>query len=181
MTDFAKQILNEKNFERKVELIYLFKKEEDIFFDNSIVFKAIMVKLFVESMQLDLDIDTNELVTIMLLCECKKVDIAQDMKKISSYAEEGADFLRKLGFSEEFCIIAEQHNRYTNKLPRRKESDILELIDQFCGMLIDRPERIAFPIEEALALLEYRNLKDCTNIYLEKFKEFINIVKEIKI
>ena len=48
-------------------------------------------------------------------------------------------------------------------------------------MLLDRPERVAFPIEEALVLLENRNLKNCNNYYLEQFKEFVNIVKEIKV
>ena len=46
-------------------------------------------------------------------------------------------------------------------------------------MLLDRPERVAFPIEEALILLESRNLKNCNNVYLNDFKQFINIAKEI--
>ena len=76
--------------------------------------------------------------------------------------------------------ICEEVNRYSGSYPRERESDILELVDQFGGMLLDRPERVAFPIEEALILLESRNLKNCNNVYMKDFKKFINIAKEIK-
>ena len=56
---------------------------------------------------------------------------------------------------------------------------MLELIDQFGGMLLDRPERIAFKTDEALVLLEYRNLKDKNNRYLQQFKDFVNKMEEI--
>ena len=59
-----------------------------------------------------------------------------------------------------FCKICEEQNRYSGSEPREKESDILELVDQFGGMLLDRPERIGFKPDEALVLLEHRNLKD---------------------
>ena len=50
----------------------------------------------------------------------------------------------------------------------------MELADQFGGMLLDRPERIAFKTDEALVLLEYRNLKDRYNQYLPDFKQFVS-------
>ena len=78
-----------------------------------------------------------------------------------------------------FCKICEEVNRYSGSEPREKESDILELVDQFGGMLLDRPERIAFKVDEALVLLEYRNLKDKYNYYLEHFKEFIIEMQEV--
>ena len=46
-------------------------------------------------------------------------------------------------------------------------------------MLLDRPERIAFKVDEALVLLEYRNLKDKNNRYLTKFKQFVNEMQEV--
>jgi HD-GYP domain-containing protein (c-di-GMP phosphodiesterase class II) len=46
-------------------------------------------------------------------------------------------------------------------------------------MLLDRPERIAFKVDEALVLLEYRNLKDKDNRYLEDFKKFVNEMQEV--
>lgn len=179
MESFAEYILSEENFDKKIEIMSYLKKKTNIFFDNSVIFKALIVRFFIDTMEIN--IDKNKVVTAMLLCECKKVNNAQDMNKIKSYAKESALFLEKLGFSEEFCLICEQHNRYSNSIPRKKEADILELADQFGGMLLDRPERIAFPIEEALILLESRNLKNCNNVYLNKFKEFVNIAKEVNI
>ncbi|MFR7666261.1 MAG: hypothetical protein ACLU2J_02865, partial [Clostridia bacterium] len=65
--------------------------------------------------------------------------------------------------------------------PREPEADVLELIDQFGGMLLDRPERIGFKVDEALVLLEYRNLKGKQNRYLEIFKDFVNRMEAIKV
>ena len=48
-------------------------------------------------------------------------------------------------------------------------------------MLLHRPERMGFEIDEALVLLEYRNLKGKENRYLEQFKDFVNKMEEIKI
>lgn len=89
--------------------------------------------------------------------------------------------MASLGFSKRFCKICEEHNRYSGSEPREKESDILELVDQFGGMLLHRPERMGFEVDEALVLLEYRNLKGKENRYLEQFKEFVNKMEEIKI
>ncbi len=174
----SEYILSEKDFGKKIEIMNYLKRKTGIFFDNSVIFKALITKMFIEVM--NIDVDENEVVTAMLLCQCKKINNAQDIKKIESYAKESAEYLESLGFSRDFCIMCEQHNRYSNNYPRKKESDILELADQFGGMLLDRPERIAFPIEEALILLETRNLKNCNNIYMADFKKFINIAKEIK-
>lgn len=179
MNSFADYILSEEDFDKKIEIMSYLKKKTNIFFDNSVIFKALIVRFFIDTMEID--IDKNKVVTAMLLCECKKVNNAQDIEKIKNYAKDSALFLEKLGFSKEFCLICEQHNRYSNSIPRKKEADILELADQFGGMLLDRPERIAFPIEEALILLESRNLKNCNNAYLNEFKEFVNIAKEVTV
>ena len=48
-------------------------------------------------------------------------------------------------------------------------------------MLLDRPERIGFKVDEALVLLEYRNLKGKQNRYLEIFKDFVNRMEAIKV
>ena len=60
-----------------------------------------------------------------------------------------------------------------NTEDREKESDILELVDNFGGLVLDRPERKGYPIYEAMNLLENRNLKDVGNRYLKEFKKFI--------
>ena len=48
-------------------------------------------------------------------------------------------------------------------------------------MLIDRPERIAFNPDEAMVLLEHRNLKSEYNRYLEIFRGFVEAMEKIEI
>ncbi len=119
------------------------------------------------------DVDRNLVLTACLLCNCKKVDDAQKLGQLKTYAKDGATYLREIGFDKRFCKMCEEVNRYSESNPRERESDILELVDQFGGMLLDRPERIAFKVDEALVLLEYRNLRDKDNRYLSEFKEFV--------
>ena len=130
---------------------------------------------------IDLGVDKNLVITACLLCGCKKKKDATDINTIKNYAQDGAKYLATLGFDKRFCKICEEVNRYSGSNPREPESDILELVDNFGGLVLDRPERIAFPIEEALILLEGRNLKNCNNAYLNEFKEFVNIAKEVNI
>lgn len=176
---FAEYILSEKDWIKKMEIVYYLQKRTGIFYDNSVIFKTLLTKWFIE--KVDLGVDKNEVITASLLWSCKKELTAKDLNKIKSFAKDGAEFLSKLGFSERFCRICEGANRYSGLEPREKESDILELTDQFGGMLLDRPERIAFKPDEALVLLEYRNLKDKDNRYLQEFKEFVNETEEIRI
>ena len=117
---------------------------------------------------------------MFIIC-LQKSDDPTDLEKVKSYAKDGAEYLATLGFPKRFCKICEEANRYTGSTNREKESDILELVDQFGGMLLHRPERIAFKIDEAMVLLEYRNLKGKNNRYLEKFKQFIEIMENLKV
>ncbi len=48
-------------------------------------------------------------------------------------------------------------------------------------MILDRPERIGMEIDEALVLLEHRNLKDTNNQYLELFINFIKKLETITV
>ena len=93
----------------------------------------------------------------------------------------GAEYLSTLGFSSRFCKICSEVNRYNEIEEREKESDILELVDCFGGMLLHRPEREGFKADEALILLEERNLKGKDNRYLEDFKKFVVAMEDIKI
>lgn len=179
METFAEYILNEEDLASKMEIAYYLSKKTKIFFDKSVVFKTEIVRLFLNYSKIE--VDKNELLTAALLCNCKKIDNAQDIEKIHSYAKEGADYLRGLGFSKRFCKICEEINRYSNSNPRERESDILELVEQFGGMLLDRPERIGFKPDEALVLLEHRNLKDQYNRYLNTFIEFVEFMEKINI
>ena len=179
METFADYILDERNLAAKMEIVYYLSKKTKIFFDKSVVFKTELVRLFLKYSKIE--VDKNTILTASLLCNCKKVDNAQNIEKIHSYAKEGAQYLRGMGFGKRFCKICEEINRYSQSNPRERESDILELVDQFGGMLLDRPERIGFQPDEALVLLEHRNLKDVYNRYLATFIEFVNFMESIEI
>jgi hypothetical protein len=179
MEEFAKYILNEDDLVAKIEIIYFLAPKLGINFDKSIVFKTEIARMFLKYTKVK--IDANLLLTACLLCNCKKVDDAQKMGKLRTYAKDGAEHLSKLGFDERFCKICEGVNRYSGIKPREIESDILELVDNFGGMLIDRPERIGFNPDEAMVLIEYRNLKNEYNKYLKVFKEFVEAMEKIEI
>lgn len=179
MDTFADYVLEEEDLASKMEIVYYLSKKTKIFFDKSVIFKTELLRMFLNYSKVQ--VDNNLILTASLLCNCRKIDNAQDLEKIHSYAKEGANYLRGMGFGKRFCKICEEINRYSNSNPREKESDILELVDQFGGMLLDRPERIGFQPDEALVLLEHRNLKDEYNRYLGTFIEFVNYLEQIHI
>ena len=179
MEEFAQYILNEKDLITKIEIIYFLAPKLGINFDKSIIFKTEIARMFLKYTKIKLD--ANIILTACLLCNCKKVDDAQKIGRLKTYALDGAEHLEKLGFDEKFCKICEGVNRYSGLNPREPESDILELVDQFRGLLLDRPERIGFAPDEALVLLEHRNLKSYYNKYLEIFREFVEEVEKIEI
>lgn len=179
MEEFAKYILNEDDLISKVEIIYFLAPKLGINFDKSTVFKTEIARMFLKYTKVD--VDNNLVLTACLLCNCKKVDDAQKIGKLKTYAKDGAEHLAKLGFNEKFCKICQGVNRYSKIEQRAKESDILELVDNFGGMLIDRPERVGFNPDEAMVLLEHRNLKSEYNKYLEVFRDFVNTMEKIEI
>lgn len=188
METFADYILSEENLYQKMEIVrHLAQRKSnetgksEIFFDKSVILKTEIAKMFLDYTdicQKD-NIDKNLVLTACLLCNCKKVDNVQNLEKLHAYAREGAQYLLNLGFDQRFCKICEEVNRYSDSKPREKESDILELVDQFGGMLLDRPERIGFKPDEALALLEHRNLKDYYNRYMNTFSEFVQMMENV--
>lgn len=177
---FAKYILNEKDWVRKMEIMYYLEKKGKVFFDKSVVLKTELAKLFIDLMEIK-DIDVNYCITACLLCNCKKPEGFAEIEKTKSYAKEGAEYLSKLGFEKRFCKICEEVNRYTYSFPREKESDILELVDNFGAMILDRFDRASYKPDEALLLLEYRNLKDKDNMYLQEFIEFVQKMQRVHV
>ena len=175
---FADYILSEKDWIKKMEIMYYLSKRQPIFFDSSVVFKTQILKLFLDNTKTT--IDENFIITATLLCNCKKPANFIDMTKVKTYAKEGAEYLRTLGFDKKFCRVCEQINRHSGLEPREPEADLLEIIDQFCGMLLDRPDRVGYKVDEALVLIEYRNLKGKKNVYLEQFKDFRNRMEALK-
>lgn len=179
MEDFAMYILNEKDHIQKMIIAYYMSQKTGTFFDKSIVLRAEIARMFLN--YTGLDVDKNKVLTAVLLCNCKKVDNAQKLGKLETYAKEGAEYLSTLGFDKEFCTICEGLNRYSGIKRRKKESDILELVDQFTGLILKRAERDAFTPEEALIILKERNLKNLTNRYLEDFIIFIKAMEDVYI
>lgn len=181
---FADYILNEKDWGKKLEIMYYLKKKTNIYYNNSVIFKTLITKMFLDFLKSnypEIEVDDNKVITARLLCDCMKVENSTNLEVIKSYAERGAKYLSKLGFDDEFCRICEGVNRYTIKENRPIESDILELADQFGGMVLDRPERIGFKSDEALTLLQYRNLKDKENKLLPQFVEFVEYLEKVEI
>ena len=150
MENFAEYILNEEDLAAKMEIAYYLSKKKKILFDKSVIFKTEIARMFLNYSKIE--VDKNFLLTACLLCNCKKIDNAQDIESMQTYAKKGAEYLEMLGFGKKFCKVCEEINRYSNSNPRERESDILELVDQFGGMLLDRPERIGFKPDEALVL-----------------------------
>ena len=179
MENFANYILGEKDYSKKLEIAYYLQKKTGIFFDNSVILKTELARMFMED--IDLGVDRNLVITACLLCGCKKKKDATDMNTIRNYAQDGAKYLATLGFDKRFCKICEEVNRYSGSTPREPESDILELVDNFGGLVLDRPERRGFPIDEALVLTEYRNLKGCNNRFMEQFKEFVFMEEGVRV
>ena len=179
MEDFATYILEEENLSQKMLITYYLSKKTGIYFDKSIVLKTQIAKMFIEYMQVN--VDKNLVLTAMLLCNCKKIENAQKIGKLETFAKEGAEYLSTLGFSKRFCKICEEVNRYSGSEQRERESDILEVVDQFTGLILNRVEREAFSTQEALVVLKERNLKYTDNRYLEMFTEFINDLENITI
>lgn len=179
MEDFATYILGEEDVIQKMVITYYLSKKTGIFFDKSIVLKTQIAKMFIDYMKLD--VDENLVTTAMLLCNCKKVENAQKIGKLETYATEGAEYLSTIGFNERFCDICKGVNRYSDDYIRLKESDILEVVDQFVGLILNRIEREAFWPEEALVILKERNLKYVSNQYLDKFIFFIEEMENVTI
>ena len=181
---FADYILSEKDWGTKLEIMYYLKRKTGIHYNNTVIFKTVLAKMFLDYLKAnmpEIELEENTVITARLLCDCLKIQNSTNQEEIKSYASKGAKYLASLGFDEKFCKICEGVNRYTVKENRPLESDFLELVDQFGGMLLDRPERVGFAPDEALVLLQYRNLKDKNNKLLPQFISFVNFLQEVEV
>ena len=157
------------------------RKRQNIFFNTSVILKAEIAREFIDTMQLD--VDRNLVLTACLLYNCLKIDSPEEISRLQKSQEEYKEYLKSLGFSDRFCKICAEHSRIGQdpNIPREKESDILELADQFGGLIMNRSDRIAYTISEALEILVNKNLKDVDNKYLDAFQEFVEIMEDIKV
>ena len=85
MDTFADYILDEEELESKMEITYYLSKKTKVFFDKSVVFKSEIARLFLNYSKIE--VDKNLVLTACLLCNCKKINNAQDIEKIHSYAK----------------------------------------------------------------------------------------------
>ena len=172
MATFAEYILGESNFIRKVEIVHFLKKKQNIFFNNTVIMKAEIAREFIDIMKLD--VDKNMVITACLMYSCLRIDTADEAERAKKSIEEDRKFLKE---------ICTEYNRTYSKTNdnREKESDILEIIDQFGGMLFNRQDRLAYSVEEAMHILKKKNLKNSGNQYLNLFEEFVDVMEDIKV
>jgi len=180
MATFSEYVLGEPNFIRKVEIVHFMqKKQPTIFFNNSVILKAEIAREFVDIMRLD--VDKNSLVTACLVYSFLKVDSPEEPNRAKEEAETDREFFKTLGFSDDFCQLCSEYNRALEfKTERKKESDILEIVDQFGAMLVNRQDRLAYNVEEALFMLE-QNLRKTKNKYLNLFRQFVLVMEDLKV
>lgn len=187
METFAEYLLNEKDLINKMDILYRLqnmlkeRKKISIYFNNAVIFKTEIARMFLEYTDVGKTVNKNLVLTACLLCNCKKIDGPQSIESLHTYAKNGAEFLSTLGFDRRFCKICEEVNRYSGSTPREPESDILELVDNFGGLLLDRPERFGFSPEDAIIQMETSIFKDKNNLYFEQFKDFVKFMQEVEV
>jgi len=86
MENFSDYILSEKNYLKKLEIVYYLSKKENIFFDNSVVFKTELARMFIDTM--NIEVDKNMVLTATMLCACKKPKEPQNLDRVKTYAVE---------------------------------------------------------------------------------------------
>ena len=124
MDTFADYLLSEKDLINKMDILNRLqrmlkeKRGITIFFNNSVIFKTEIARMFLEYTDVGKEVDKNLVLTACLLCNCKKIDGPQSLETLHSYAKKGAEFLATLGFDKRFCKICEEVNRYSNSYPK---------------------------------------------------------------
>lgn len=182
-TLFAKSILDEKELVKKVEIVRRYQQSTiKVFFDTTSILKAELARLFIEQINLE-DIDKNEAMTACLVYAFKRTGSPMEKERIKKEKEEDKKFLQSLGFEEDFCKVCGEYNRYNEPADyvREKEGDILEIIDKFVGLIMHREDRPAFPVADALDLLNTKLLNGIDNRYKEKFTQFVEELEKIEV
>ena len=179
MKQMNSYFLNEKDFTKKIEKVFYFAKNQRLFFDKSTVMKTELTRMFVDMM--NLDVDENEIITASLIYSLKRLNGPIEIQRMQEEILKDREFIKQLGFSERFSKYATQYSRIIEDETREKEGDILELIEQFGGMVLHRENRLAYSVEEALDLLKNKNLLGKENAFLEDFLFFADILENIKL
>ena len=180
MQKLARYIYAQKNLIKKIELVYYLKKKKNLFFDNSVIFKTELARMFIDSMELD--VDKNKVLTAMLVYSLKKIDSPQEKQRILSEKNRDRAFLKQIGFTEEFINVAMEYNRVQEPVgyERTKEGDVIELIEKFGGMLLHREDRLGFAPKEALEILDNTEFTKVENRYFEDLKFFVSVFESVQ-
>lgn len=178
MKQLSNYFLDEKDFTKKVEKVFYFAKKQNLFFDKSTIMKAEIIRMFIQMM--NIDVDENELVTASLVYSLKRTEGPKEIQRIKREIYQDREFLEKLGFSKAFAKYSTQYIRIVGE-ERSKQSDILELVEQFGGLIMHREDRLAFNIGDALDVLENKNFAKKKNRYLDEFIFFVDVLEEIKL
>lgn len=177
MKRIGRYITAEKNLFRKIELVYYLKNKKDLFFDNSVLLKLELANMFINSMCLD--VDKNIVLTACLVYALNKVDTVYEKERIKLKKKDDYDFLKSIGFTESFCKICMEYNRVNEpeNYERSKEGDVLELVENFGGLLLHRENRLAYNVSDAIDLLENKILLGKNNRFLGEFKFFVDVME----
>lgn len=179
----AKTLLDEKELLKKVDIVRKYQQTTiKVFFDTTSILKAELARLFIEQMNID-SVHTNKIITACLVYAFKRTNSPMEKERIKHEKEEDKKFLQTLGFDEYFCKICGEYNRYNEQADyeREKEGDILELMDKFVGLIMHREDRLAFPVDEALDVLNSKLLDGIDNHYKNKFTKFIEKLEQIEV
>ena len=183
MEEFAEYILNEEDLIAKEEIIYFLAPKLGINFDKATIFKTEIARMFLKYTKIRLD--NNLILTACLLCNCKKVDDAQKLGKVQTYAIEGAQLLKKLGHNitniQMFILgyIYENQNnkdiyqKYIEKLLNIRRSTTTEILNVMEKK--DFVKRIESPSDKRQKIIV---LSKKGKYYVGEFEKFIFIVEK---
>lgn len=171
--NIADALLEEKDLIRKFEIMFYFQKKESIFFNTTSMIKAELMRMFLEDQKIK-DVDISEMLTLALVYTVKRIDSPQEIQRMVGNKEENMKYIQSLGFSKDFAENATYYKE--GDVPdkeRTVQEKLLDIFDQFAGLISHREERIAYKIPQALDVLEKTNLSSSSNEYLSLFIEFI--------
>lgn len=182
-TLFAQSVLEEKELIKKVEIVRRYQQSTiKVFFDTTAVLKAELARLFLEQMNID-SVNSNKIITACLVYAFKRTNLPMEKERMKREKEEDKKFLQSLGFDDAFCKICGEYNRYNEpeNYERENEGDVLELMDKFVGLIMHREDRLAFPVEEAVDVLQTKILAGMDNRYLNQFLQFVEKLEQIQV
>ena len=115
---FAEYILSENDWIKKMEIVYYLQKRTKIFFDNTVIFKTFLAKLFLEKTNLNLDkkiLSIKELTLEMLVSLAdSNILTLQDLADLSSFELMDVLFAHSLTLEDSESIIMKARSMCMN-------------------------------------------------------------------